>query len=495
MTYPLPTGPGAPLAHVDGKPLYPYAAPFVRHVGRFLDSVFVADYQRQPRTLRANGITVAGDVAFGRIGAHFVRWNDFFGSLGKPLSSQIISSGTRPGDRERYLPWNRHAYPEAGGGWHTYLWDGQDRLYGFDFDDRGNVYLAYVPWGAGICDAETLGLVHQLRDATGEVIGVFRSSGRYYMMMSYYHTSELWDVTHPTATVLVRSGISGAHGIAVIQGATDAWVAMGGASWFGIWSGYAVVSGTPPVWYVTSDFRSVTTDGASFYMLRNTSLDAVISRITPDNGPVQSVTLPGVTGRAIRYGSGHLTVTGVGSDKLRDVWLLRASDLKPIDLGPFIKRHYFQQGDYAVPQAYASSADNVDALYHQRGGREYLILSFRNLGDVWEIDTGAEVVTPPPPPSPPPDPEPSPTDHPQPDPDPEPPEEDEAVIAELRRQIEALEARVDTLTRQSQIKDATIEQHMATIQQQAERIAELEALISEPDGPDEPGRRRVVRRP
>lgn len=453
MRHPLPTGPGEDLHYVDGRPLYPYAAPFVRHAGRFVDSLHVRDEHREPRTLRANGISIRSGRVYGRIGAHLVRWDEFFGDLGKPLRSTLIKSSTRLGGiAEAYLPWERHCYPEQDSRWDTYLWDGQDRLYDYAFDARGRVYAAYSPWGYGVLD-DDLRLLHQSDPAS--MLAAFRVGSRYYLATQ----ADLYDVTDEP--VRIRA-IGRTSAICASMGAVA--VADGGA--LRIYDAAGFVSGGAPLLSTAgAPVTSLETDGARIYAVRGAQPGAVSSSVTvyDDRGSVvTSRTFPGMSWLRARHGSGHLAIVGRGPDKLEGVWLLRADTLEPVDLGHYVTRHYFRQSaTWHVPQGTAGGVNANEALYHRHGGKEYLILSFRGLGDVYEIDTGMSPVEPDPAPDPIPDPDPTP----DPEPDPEPEEPPVSCEAE-KRQIAILEAEIARLNEALNVidePDKVVDEHTALL--------------------------------
>jgi PKD repeat protein len=403
QNYPMPTKEGAPPATVDGKPLYPYSSPFVNHTGRFLDSVWVADQHRNPRTMRAHGLSVSPETGrvYARIGAHFVAWNlstFFTQDLGKPLSSSLIRQRS---DRvEQYLPWTAHVYPEeSGSGWDAYLWDGQDRLYDYAWDDRGYAYVAYAPWGWGIVDEKSLKLVRQVEESA-QVIGSFKASGRYYVVSSVVaFQSILWDVTQPTNPVQVRTLPFGVHSVVTAKAGGNDVVGLiannriGGGEFRIYRASDLVQGGNPVLTKKEAGLSKVDTDGTNFYVLSGvvTPMSSTLTTYTLTNAAApafsaQSFSFSNRLWYGIRYGSGHLTAWGVDGDSIQNVRLFRLEGAVPVerDLGDFLRRYYFDrwQADYYVPH----NIETYGALYVQHGGKEYLVLSGRRLGDVFELE-------------------------------------------------------------------------------------------------------------
>jgi PKD repeat protein len=404
QNYPMPTKVGAPLATVDGKPLYPYSSPFVNHTGRFLDSVYVTDQHINPRTMRAHGLSVSPETGkvYARIGAHFVSWNlstFFTQDLGKPLSSTLIRQ--RKDLFEQYLPWTAHVYPEeAGSGWDAYLWDGQDRLYDYAWDDRGYAYVAYAPWGWGIVEEKSLKLVRQVKESS-EVITTFKASGRYYVVSSVIgFQSSVWDVTQPTNPVAVRTLPFGVNSVVTAKIGGNDVVGMvanikGGGTEFRIYRGSDLVQGGSPVLTKKEGAQTynVDTDGTNFYVLSAVPMSRISTlttyTLTNASAPTfsdQSFSFSNRSWYGLRYGSGHLTAWGLDGDNVQNVRLFRLEGAVPVerDLGDFLRRHYFQSGqpDYYVPH----NIETYEALYVQHGGKEYLVLSGRRLGDVFELE-------------------------------------------------------------------------------------------------------------
>lgn len=420
LRYPLPTGPGEPLATWNGLKLYPYGPPFVDHVGRFVDSAFTKDIvYPPPRTLRAKGAAVARErnKVYMRMGEHFIAYdlNSFFTSdLGGPLSSAVTAFHTPY--PEAYLNWNGEVYPEdSRSGWSTYTLDGQQRLYDFDWDDRGYAYVAYYIWGFGILEESRLATVRQVdwtETATSPtIIASFKSAQRYYLVVGG-QTTEIWDVTAPASPFLVRTlGVSvfGASvaqrdGIDIVNLLTKHFDLQLGrtVTTARLYRASDLVKGLGPFQQVSPgtgyNLRSVSTDRSRFFLLENppTGRSFALHILTPGQDTTPSfeqttIEYSGMAPTGIRYGDDHLTIWGSDDTRAYDIWLFHLDGVKPVrrDLGDFIRYHYTSQNP---PSGYTNASSDgytgtiYDALFVKHSGKEYLIVSSFGLGDVYELE-------------------------------------------------------------------------------------------------------------
>jgi hypothetical protein len=133
-------------------------------------------------------------------------------------ATQVPVSGGNPrfatfGPSEVFLWWDAFFYAENGGGWITPFQDGQERLWDFDWDDRGNVYLAYSIFGWGIVkDSGDMGggwlrsVSQTLTSNLGpdRILSLKTSDGKYYAAVSDKNQPSLlqiWDVQDPAVPV------------------------------------------------------------------------------------------------------------------------------------------------------------------------------------------------------------------------------------------------------------------------------------------------------
>jgi len=134
--------------------------PVLRFVGRWADAENERDYQQPFRTARPKlaRYVPSRKRLYTVLGSALSVYDSdrFFARLSaKP--QEPLTPVSRPasdiaffGPAELFLFWDTYFYAENGSGWVTPFEDGVERLWDFDSDDRGNVYLAYSVFGWGI---------------------------------------------------------------------------------------------------------------------------------------------------------------------------------------------------------------------------------------------------------------------------------------------------------------------------------------------------------
>lgn len=212
--WPIPTSSGA-IEPLSGKRTAPLPVK-LSFVGRSLDSHDTREWQGPVRTFRARKMRdLPEQNSFLQIqGARLSKYirDRYFQRLaaGEPLDDSPAGRTLRP-DFSFMLPeaadpaehgWTNN--PTGAGIWKWDRADGQDRLYDFDVDDRGYVYVALNPYGAGILDS-SLNSVHQFRDEGRDRgfganrIRVFFVASQYYCQISDGATVRAYNVTDPSA--------------------------------------------------------------------------------------------------------------------------------------------------------------------------------------------------------------------------------------------------------------------------------------------------------
>jgi hypothetical protein len=221
----------------DGLPTEQFGSPIVAHVGRLVDSNRTADFQQPFRTARAGKVLIASDQRGKAPARAYIQIGEALGvySLDK-FFTQTMPGGmttvasipdigtywTRP--PESITMFDAFVYPEAGGsGWTTTFEDGVGRLFDFDYDDRGHVYLAYKNFGWGIVrdDGEVgtkqLKKVYQQmgEDLAPMVSVAVKTGGKYYVAISQPGSPQhnLYDATNVGQTTKVISRSGGQWGI------------------------------------------------------------------------------------------------------------------------------------------------------------------------------------------------------------------------------------------------------------------------------------------
>lgn len=368
--------------------------------GRIVDSTLTRDYQQPLRTLRAFSVRVAADRGrvYAQLGSTFAayRRSTFPSRLGTLASVGAWREGQ---PSETYLPWDTSFYAEQSA-WFTPTSDGQDRLYAFDFDDRGYVYLAYSAFGWGVLrdNGESLASVVQVRPPRGETalsptrIQAFRSGGRYYVAVgSDCCRTLVFDVTVPSSLVFVRSVPIGAeaaysNGCARLEVGGESRLAFVSRGELQLVRGADLVApGVVAVTVISGTHASVTTDGERFYAAEAIAGTLSITTVSAD-GVVTRTPFPGAfVPTSIRYGAGYLGVTGNAPFDAR-LFRVAGSTLAEVSLGGFFGAHYYAPpAGFAKPPGYNSSFYELQPL--ELDGRVLLAFSNHGLGDVYELAT------------------------------------------------------------------------------------------------------------
>lgn len=405
----------------NGLATAPWSSPFRSFTGRFLDSQATKDYQQTFRTARATwvGISPERNRVYMLIGSALFAYDldRFFTrlesreALQSAVTFPVNNTNWRTGPPERYLDFDAYFYAENGAPWSCPQVDGQDRLFGIDWDDRGLVYLAYSVFGWGIVrdagsgsPARLMETVIQHVPNSGEVQPTAQllisksSTGTYTLLVSEAGgwMMNVWDVTDaasPQRKPDLRFGMGSfaksgdGSRIAIV---TDAGKLM-------IFTNDQLASGTalqtidPPA---GASFVSVTADDATFYASSAGSGSSRIHTVTPSgNGYAVSesqLSSVWVLGPYLRYGSGFLTLSGLVSSpgSVKTAALYRVTNAGPaeVPISSQLGRYYFvrQSAGYAVPSS--SYVFPSDALVVRQSGKDHLLIMGKGLGDVWELE-------------------------------------------------------------------------------------------------------------
>ena len=409
-------GCGEPPPEAMGKPVYPYSDPIVAFTGRFLDSYRTKDFQQPFRSARAWNVLIAPEKnrVYMRMGSALVAYNldTFFTRLAssEPLvqSSVQFPSATRGGDHmEHWLRWHRFFYPENTNiGWSTPIVDGQDRLYGFDWDDRGYVYVAYSLFGWGIVQDDggtDLGKImpsmkqfQEDRFTPVDVVSFKTTNGKYWVLAGPAQKKmRLFEATDPRnpvrqfgAEVDLMDGFSKSSDHLRVAG-----VDSNGR--LKIYATDQIVTGGAPLLELNipgGSYRWVTTDGTNFYglaRLANGNMGVNILTKNSSGGYTPTIVDTGKTGDpfTMRFGGGHLVmngaVNGVADDLL--MYKVTGTQLEQVNLNFYFYRYYSRNDPaYLRPER----AGLYNAIPYRQGSKLYLIISAFILGDVYEIRSG-----------------------------------------------------------------------------------------------------------
>ena len=306
--------------------------------------------------------------------------------------------------------------------------DGQDRLYTIDVDDQGYVYMAYDIFGWGIAKdpgtarGELMApIVQKLDDLTfsPKFIASFKSSSKYYVVAGDRSgAGAMYDVTDrrtPLRKYLIgtissiaksadKVGVLSLDGTISIFDPTSLGEGFGGP----LYAPHTAPGG--------GKYQAITSDGTNFYGLYsgpNSSLGVAV--ITPSGGTfTQSAQYSiegGIVPYSMQYNAGYISIAGNSYAGGWDVRVLRLQGTKPVDV-PFPPYYdgsvkpivysapagtatqpysYFTRYYASPPAGYVvpNYINIFDALTVRQGGKDYLIVCGKGLGDVYEI-TGTD---------------------------------------------------------------------------------------------------------
>jgi hypothetical protein len=422
-----------PLPSKTQTPGSGYPDPMKSFVGRFLDSHATADYQVGFRTARAGDASISSNMfrydrdhnrLYMQVGSAVFAYNadTFFSRLngGEALTSVANVGVTAAVSRfgatfESIFPHDSFFYAENAPGWLCAGQDGQDRLFGYDVDDRGYLYMAYSVFGWGIAkdDYKTGGApltpVYQWLPSpssptdlvpTGDVIPVKTSAGSYYAIVSQRNmtsTSEVYDVSDPTQPTrrpsLARSYIS--HAVARDSGKVGL---VGADGRFYVYTPDALVNGGAPLFSTGSvSYVSVDTDGTNFYattLMPGTTVLAGLATITPEGASYRETLTPtnlryGLAPHG-RFGAGYFIVTGSEPNNAYSMHIYKVANgtFSELSTNYYFSRYYSSLGsDFShYSSAYSSLAEG---LVIRSGGRNNLLVAAKGLGDVYGLSGSA----------------------------------------------------------------------------------------------------------
>ena len=357
-----------------------WSAPVAGFGGRFVDSQSTRDYQFTFRTARARRIKIAPERSriYVLLGSALAAYDidSFYSRLAAgeaPMTSTSIPvypGNQRTGAPEVFLRWDEWFYAESGGGWQIPLLDGQDRLFGFDWDDRGNLFVANSVYGWGITrDSGSKSLpfstgtrmpsVLQHIQQSGEQaplsIVLTKSAGEYFVVVSS-DIPPVSNVFHLTGTTTLVEDRRADVNISVQQFAKAAGgTRIGTVDNNGsvrIYTNDSILTGTPIATIPGSQgqFSSIDTDGTNFFALASPGfMPATIFVITPSGGTYVATQYPLTVAYAgfafLRYGAGYLTVFGAeygGTTPGNNVRAFELNQLVPtqVSLSNYFWRYY-----------------------------------------------------------------------------------------------------------------------------------------------------------
>jgi PKD repeat protein len=399
-------------------------------VGRWGDAEDAKDYQQNFRTARPKlaRVVPGKNRLYTILGSALAAYNvdTFISRLSvRPLiltpGTSAPVSGSRNdggifGPPEVFLMWDAFFYAENGGGWITPIEDGLERLFDFDWDDRGNIYLAYSVFGWGIVkdNGDTGGGLFRSLSQTvrttltpDRIVSLKTSDGKYYAALSDLNQTgfmQISDVSDPTAPVALPD-VSGRSFSRWAKDSTSSRVAIIDPSGvLSIFTSDAFVHTGAPVISLNSTygFSMVTSDGTNFYAYGNSATGTFFDIISLSGNTYVEKRIPCqayAVAVDMHYGDGYLAVTG--AEVTLGVWNIRLYKVGPGTLTeiPFDMPVPGSNGAHMPfwPMYYASPPTGYTAPYYNNfkdacpikiGSKVYLVLSAYGLGDVWEVKAG-----------------------------------------------------------------------------------------------------------
>lgn len=364
-----------------------FTPPITGYAGRYLDSAQTPNFQGAPaRTLRAQLVKVAperGLILMKLSGSLFGVYNlsTFAARAGGALSTG--------GHGEKYLPPDVFSVdPEHSPEWTTFAIDGQERLFDFDYDDRGYFYLAYSIWGFGIVDS-TGAKISQVNPVgfpgvfVPERILAVRDGANVYAIVS----TAVYDVTNPAAPMFVRTLSDGIFSYAKLASGGVAVVTDSGR--LRVYASTSpLVSGGPPTQEFlpqpTFRYALAASNGVTVYAVQTNPspvIGAFLAVLTPSAGLYAETRYPpqpNFFATDLHYGAGYVMLSGTLLFPTRiGVFAFSGSSPTPADLTPYFASSY-ASGPTTFVQSMAPYAS---------GRQIYLIAALFGVGDVFTMSS------------------------------------------------------------------------------------------------------------
>ncbi|HYC92865.1 MAG TPA: PKD domain-containing protein [Thermoanaerobaculia bacterium] len=440
---------GCPWTNVHGQennglPTYPYSGVLVKHVGRYVDSSSVQSYQMWVnafRTARARFIRVAPTTrgtapprVYIQVGNAMMAYSldtffttDLPGGM-IPIVNKFSGVG---GGRERVLDWDAFVYPEySSSGWQTDGGDFQDpmaKAVPFDYDDRGNVYVATEKFGWAIVtddgrvngthlpkviqfvatpNPEFTKVLTNTSKVKSESIVSIKSGGTYYVIIADRDSQmAVFDATTTSRPVVTstRTGDKKNAMRAVARNDDTRRIAYIDNNFsLRIFDYDALISGAAPIAEYSGDggkFGEVVSmdDQGNVWAVEN---NGKIWKLTPSGNTYTKTTYQPFSGvfnpLMMHVNAGYMAIGGI--DRVAstyDVKVLRidSTGVTDLNIDNFFRKYYHQPPPgYAQPGSYtAIQAQSADVEIVKWGGKTYLMYSGFGLGDVFELEGGNSI--------------------------------------------------------------------------------------------------------
>jgi hypothetical protein len=431
-------------------PTWPYADPFVRHVGRYVDSTTTGNVQNLGiRTVRAGMIRVSPAtnrvyIALGEAVGGYSLDSLFDTTLALPLIDVgDLPLAKRPTGRsplEMVAPPQSLFYAESAlSGWFWQILDAQRVLTDFDADDRGLVYVGTYDFGWGI-ERDTpavsmmpMQFVQQVQNTPHAVNTVFslKVGDKYYAVVSQNVASAGKHTIYDVTQVPVAGGLPVVASRPVVKTRRPVWnpiwprTSSGIVAWakydaterlaildtaghvriFDYWSfvhGFGpradyAPSSTAKAFADMAFDESGTLWIAEGPTIRNSAQPTqnVLYRVSANGSGYTKDTVDVYGGafapQKISAGGGYVVVAGKAPDQKN----VLTGDLRLINVAGATPR-LMSTGDFirryyhAAPATYADPGiyvDNWAVQLIRRNGTTYLLYSAGGLGDVFELQS------------------------------------------------------------------------------------------------------------
>jgi len=432
-----------------GLKTWPYSSPLVNHTGRIVNSVYTGDVMSGAnygfRTARAKIVRIAKTQRGGAPPRAYIMIGSAMGAYSldrffttalpgglKPITDFFTTAGRGDDPIEKIATWDSYVYPEQNAEeWTIRSGDGQDRLYDFDFDDRGYVYLAfgqYIGFGIvrddGITNGNQMPRVAQVLTSPidPETVISLNVGATYYAVLASPAGRATYNVTDPANPVLgtkkpANDNDTRVYGvltwakdetrkrvaITTLEGKIEiydyATLASGGlpiktvSAPSGKKYGAVVADDDGNFW--TADITT-SPDSSNALVKIDRSAGYSEQRFQVFGGPFTIIlNSPGQSRSAVSYGDNYLTVVGrtVAGTQGTDVRLFKLEGGQPvaIDLAAFFAKYYFAPPlDYAQPRG-SDVGINYGAQPIKWNNKTYLIFNAHGLGDVFELQAGDSI--------------------------------------------------------------------------------------------------------
>jgi PKD repeat protein len=432
-----------------GLKTWPYSSPLVNHTGRIVNSVYTGDVMSGAnygfRTARAKIVRIAKTQRGGAPPRAYIMIGSAMGAYSldrfftttlpgglKPITDFFTTAGRGDDPNEKIATWDAYVYPEQNAEeWTIRSGDGQDRMYDFDFDDRGYVYLAfgqYLGFGIvrddGITNGNQMPRVAQVLTSPidPETVITLKVGSTYYAVLASPTGRATYNVTDPANPTLGAkrpASDTDTRVYGVLTWAKDearqrvAITTLEGK--IEIYDYATLATGGLPIKTVSAPsgkkYGSVVTDDDGNFWTSDltTSPDSSNALVKIDRsagysehrhqvfgGPFTTIlNSPGQSRSSVSYGDNYLTVVGrtVPGTQGTDVRLFKLEGGQPvaIDLAAFFANYYFAPPrDYAQPRG-SDVGINYGAQPIRWNNKTYLIFNAHGLGDVFELQAGDSI--------------------------------------------------------------------------------------------------------